>query len=150
MNTCFFIGHRDTPYSIFPRLCDAVNRHITDFGVHTFIAGRYGSFDRMAARAVILAKQLHPKVRLLALLPYYDPLKKPCLPFGFDGSVYPDGLETVPKRVAIVRANEYMIRHCEYLIAYDCGHIGNTRSFIKTARTCEATGRLHIENLALQ
>lgn len=102
----------------------------------------------MAGQAVIQAKQRHPEIKLLALLPYYNPLKAPDLIPGFDGSLYPEGMETVPKRVAIVRANRHMLGCCDYLIAFDCGHIGNTGSFMKAARRYEAKGRLHIENLA--
>ena len=31
------------------------------------------------------------------------------MPEGFDGSFYPEGMEKVPRRVAIVRANRYMV-----------------------------------------
>ena len=37
---------------------------------------------------------------------------------GFDGTFYPPGMESVPRRYAIVRANRYMIDHVDYLIAY--------------------------------
>ena len=67
------------------------------------------------------------------------------LPDGFDGSVFPDGLETVPKRVAILRANQYMIRHCNNMIVYDAGHIGNTRTFVSQAHMIKG---LQIDNVA--
>ena len=31
--TCFFIGHRDAPDTIYPALLAEVERHITEFGV---------------------------------------------------------------------------------------------------------------------
>ena len=37
---------------------------------------------------------------------------------GFDGTYYPPDMERVPRRVAIVRANRYMVNHVNYLIAY--------------------------------
>ena len=46
---CFFIGHRDTPDSIYPDLLRAVEEHITKYGVTEFIVGHYGSFDFLAA-----------------------------------------------------------------------------------------------------
>ena len=72
----------------------------------------------MAARAVISAKALHPEISLLLLRPYH-PAERPMetLP-GFDGTFYPPGMESVPRRYAIVRANRYMIDHVDYLIAY--------------------------------
>ena len=144
MKTCFFIGHRDVPKSLYERLLSVVERHISEYGVTDFVVGRYGNFDRLAARAVMEAKQHHSDVSLTLLMPYYRADANP-LPDGFDGSLFPDGLETVPKRAAILRANQYMIRHCDYLIAYDSGHIGNTRKLVADARKIES---LYIENVA--
>ena len=62
--TCFFIGHRDAPESVYAPLCDAVERHITEYGVRSFVAGHYGRFDALAARAVLDAKKRHPGVTL--------------------------------------------------------------------------------------
>ena len=144
MKTCFFIGHRDAPESVHDRLLEAVERHISEYGVTDFVVGRYGNFDRLAAHAVIEAKQQHSDITLTLLMPYYRTSAEP-LPDGFDGSLFPDGLETVPKRAAILRANQYMIHHCDYLIAYDAGHIGNTRKLVADARKIES---LYIENIA--
>ena len=144
MTACFFIGHRDAPESIYNRLLEAVERHISEYGVTDFVVGRYGNFDRLAARAVMEAKRHHADVTLTLLMPYYRADAEPLLD-GFDGSLFPDGLETVPKRAAILRANQYMIHHCDYLIAYDAGHIGNTRRLVAEAKKIE---RLHIENVA--
>ena len=81
---------------------------------------------------------------LALLMPYYRTDATPLLD-GFDGFLFPDGLETVPMCVVILRANQYMIHHCDYLIAYDAGRIGNTRKLLADARKIEA---LHIENIA--
>ena len=47
---CFFAGHSDAPESVYPALAEAVERHITGYGVTEFRVGNYGGFDRMAAR----------------------------------------------------------------------------------------------------
>ena len=60
MKSCFFIGHREASEEVFPVLAEAVERHITQYGVTEFFVGCYGGFDRLAARAVIAAKQRHP------------------------------------------------------------------------------------------
>lgn len=149
MNTCFFIGHRNTPETVRPLLDAAVERHIAEYGVDRFIVGRYGAFDAMAAGAVIRAKQARPDVELLLLLPYH-PAERPVeLPQGFDGSYYPEGMEHVPRRLAIVRANENVIRHiCGHLIAYDRHLATKTHDFVELARARERKGAIRIENLA--
>ena len=148
LKTCFFIGHRDAPEGIFHILTKAVERFIAEFGVETFVVGNYGSFDRMAARAVSKVKQGGPEIKLLLLLPCYDSMRKPGISSCFDGSLYPEGMEKVPRRAAIVRANQYMVRHCDFLIAFDRGQVGNTRGIMRIARAREAEGLLRIENLA--
>lgn len=77
MSTCFFIGHRETSDSIFPALLQAVKRHITEYGVTEFVVGHYGNFDRLAARAVLHAKERHPQVTLFLLLPYHPADRPP-------------------------------------------------------------------------
>ena len=130
---CFFIGHHDAPESMRPVLEEVVDRHIVDYNVTCFTVGRYGNFDRMAAGAVKAAKKRHPEVTLLLLLPYH-PYDQPIqVPDGFDFTFYPPGMETAPKRVAILRANQYIIQHCDYLIAYDLGY-GNTGNIVEAAR----------------
>lgn len=145
MPSCFFIGHRDAPETLRPLLDAAVKRHITEYGVAEFVVGHYGRFDYMATVAVQRAKERHPTVTLTLPLPYY--------PFphdteGYDRTYYPEGMENVPKPYAIVRANEHMIKTCDYLICYDSGLVGNTGKLVKKALRRQAKGGLHVENLA--
>lgn len=121
-------------------LTEAVERHIVQYGVTEFVVGQYGAFDHLAARVVREAKQRHPEVSLVLLLPYYRPEK---IDGEWDCLFYPPGMEKVPKRLAIVRANRYMLDYCDYLIAY-AKYPGNSRDVMEYARK---RGK-HIENLA--
>ena len=88
----------------------------------------------MAARAVISAKALYPEISLLLLLSYH-PAERPIeIPPGFDGTFYPPGMESVPRRYAIVRANRYMIDHVDYLIAYAWHPGSNARNLVDYAQ----------------
>ncbi len=144
MSTCFFIGHRETSDSIFPALVQAVERHVTEYGVTEFIVGHYGNFDRLAARAVLKAKERHPQVTLFLLLPYHPADRPIPAPEGFDGTFYPPGMERVPKRAAIVRANRYMADHCDFLIAYAWHSASNARELVDYA---QARGTVQVDNL---
>lgn len=144
MSTCFFIGHRETSDSIFPALLQAVERHITEYGVTEFVVGHYGNFDRLAARAVLKAKERHPQVTLFLLLPYHPADRPIPAPEGFDGTFYPPGMERVPKRAAIVRANRYMADHCDFLIAYAWYPASNARELVDYA---QARGTVQVDNL---
>lgn len=144
-HTCFFIGHRETSDSIFPALVQAVERHVTEYGVTEFTVGHYGNFDRLAARAVLKAKERHPQVTLFLLLPYHPADRPIPAPEGFDGTFYPPGMERVPKRAAIVRANRYMADHCDFLIACAWHPASNARELVDYA---QAWGTARVVNLA--
>lgn len=116
--TCFFIGHREAPDSILPVLIDEVERHITVYGVNSFVVGHYGQFDTLAGQAVMEAKKRHPEVSLIMLLPYQNSGRPTIPPEGYDNTFYPFGMERVPPRAAIPKANQYMVDHSDFLIAY--------------------------------
>ena len=148
MGICFFIRHREAGDELLPALTAAVERNITEYGVTSFMVGRYGNFDKLAARVVIDAKKRHPEVTLTLLLPYH-PFDRPIpVPVGFDGTFYPPGMETVPKRAAIIKANYYMADHSSHLIAYAWHPASNARDLVEYAQTREKKGKIHVENLA--
>lgn len=140
--SCFFIGHQEAGTEILPALEEAIEKHISEYGVTEFIVGHYGGFDCLAARAVISAKKCHPEVRLLMLIPYH-PAERPIeTPPGFDGTFYPPGMESVPRRYAIVRANRYMIDHVDYLIAYVWHPASNSQRLVENALKREVKGQI--------
>ena len=148
MKTCFFIGHRETDERILPTLIQEVEQHITEYGVTEFVVGHYGGFDRLAAHAVKEAKQRHPEVTLTLLLPYH-PVERPIsTPEGFDRTLYPEGMETASKRLAIVRANRWMLCHSDYLIVYVWHTASNSRELFEYAKRRERQGLLQVTNLA--
>lgn len=150
MSTCFFIGHREAPDSLLPQLSAEIERHITEYGVTEFIVGKYGHFDTLAAKCVKAAKKRHPEVTLTLLLPYHPYDHPTPTPAGFDGTFYPPGMETVPKRAAIVRANRYMVEHSEYLIAYAWHPASNAREVVEYAQKWEKRGMIQITILPHQ
>lgn len=144
MGSCFFIGHREATEAVWDDLLAAVERHITEYGVTDFTVGRYGGFDLLVARAVLTAKERCPGIRLSLLRPYHPYDRPTALPAGFDDSFYPPGMETVPKRVAIVRANRYMVDNSDFLIAYAWHPASNARELLEYARAREKRGLLRV------
>lgn len=131
--SCFFIGHREVSEEIYPALYAAVEQHILEYGVTEFIVGHYGGFDRLAASAVKEAKRFYPEVKLILLLPYH-PAERPIpTPDGFDGTFYPPGMESVPRKIAIVRVNRYVVDQIDYLIAYVWQSTSNAKKLVEYA-----------------
>ena len=139
--SCFFIGHRDAPESIYPELAQTVEQLIEQ-GVTDFYVGHYGNFDRLAARAVIAAKKQHSEVRLTMLLPYHPAEREVILSSVFDGSLYPPGMEEVPRRFAIARANRWMVEHCTHLVAYVTHPASNAGKVVEWGRKLRKAVRI--------
>ena len=144
MSSCFFIGHREAPDALIDKLSAEVERHITEYGVTDFVVGRYGRFDALAAKCVKVAKKRHPEVTLTLLLPYHPYDRPTPTPPGFDGTFYPPGMETVPKRAAIVRANQYVVDNSDYLIAYVRHSVSNAWDLVEYAKRSKKQGRIKI------
>jgi len=146
--TCFFIGSRYATSVVQKPLDEAIERHIVNYGVTEFVVGHYGNFDLEVIGALRRAKKHYPKITLFLLIPYHPHDRPVEAPEGFDGTYYPEGMERVPKRLAIVRANHYMVDHSDYLIAYICG-VGKSRDLMEYAKRREAQGLIHVEELSI-
>ena len=144
MKRCFFIGHRETGEEVLPLLRQEVERHVIEYGVEAFVVGNYGGFDRMAAKAVAEAKECYPHITLSLLLPYHPAERKVLLPAPFDDSFYPEGLETVPRRFAIVQANRRMIGCSDYLIAYVWHPASNAQRILAYAQRQAQRGAITV------
>ena len=139
---CFFIGNRHTPQSIKEQLANVIEKHITEYGVTIFTVGHYGNFDSLVIGVLQEIKKRYPNIQLYLLAPYALNQKIKA-PDEFNGTLYPDGLETTPMRYAIVKANRYMIRNSDYLISF-CKHVGNTRNFVDYAKNLEKKGLIKV------
>ena len=96
---------------------------------------------------MIAAKEQHPGITLSMLIPYH-PAERPIeLPPGFDNTFYPPGMEKVPRRLAIVRANRYMVDHVDHLIAYAWHPASNARDLVEYAKKKEHKGKITVTNL---
>lgn len=135
MKSCFFIGHREADERLLPCLIKTIERLVAMEKVTCYYIGGYGGFDRVAASAVIHVKQQHPEITLIRVLPYH-PAERPIeSPYGFDGTYYPEGMENVPRRFAIVKANRIMVDSVDWLVAYVRHGASNSRKILEYARS---------------
>jgi len=134
---CFFIGHRNAPESIYPSIVSTIEKLIVENGVREFIVGNYGMFDSMVIRALQQLKIKYPEIVLLLLTPYHPSVKKVIKPDAFDDIYYPEGMEFVPHKAAIVRANEMAIAKSGFLVAYHIQIASNTEKFVEYAKLKE-------------
>ena len=145
--SCFFIGHREADERLFPRLELVVDRLIRKEHVRYFYVGGYGGFDRVAAAAVRRMKQKYPDITLMLVLPYHPTERPTEAPDGFDGTYHPDGLESTPKRYAIVRANKIMVDASDWLVCYVRHGASNSWKLLEYAQRRAERGLIQIENI---
>lgn len=147
MASCFFIGHRETDASLLPKIKAAAERLIKQRQVSDFYVGMYGNFDRLAGEAVIQLKRDYSGVRLFLVLPYHPADRPIKAPPGYDGTFYPDGMEAVSRRYAIVKANRTMIVTCDWLIAHVTHTVSNAHNLFDYALRRQKKGLIHVVNL---
>ena len=140
---CFLFGHRDASASVLPGISQAIEE-VIKCGITEFYVGYHGRFDQMAAQALRSAKQHYPEIRVYLVLAWHPSEQDVPVPEGFDGSYYPP-LEGVPRRIALVRANRYMVEHAESVICY-AGYPGNSAELLSFARRQEAARGLIVKN----
>ncbi len=149
MASCFFIGHRETKPEMLAYIAEAAEELIQKEWVSTFYTGGYGEFDRLAREAVIRLKKKYPYIRLFLVLPYHPAVRPTKTPPGYDGTFYPDGMERVSRRYAIVKANQKMIDTYDFLISYVVHGASNARNLLEYAERQQKKGRIHVINLGV-
>lgn len=136
MKTVFLFGHRECQNCVWEGVYDAAEEFINRFPGEDirFIVGHRGNFDQIATYSLIVVKQKYKQVKILKLIAYYDPIKRLYFPGEIDGSIYPEGLETVPKPFAVVKANNIMVNSCDAVICYVLRKGSNTYKLLLKAQ----------------
>ena len=131
MKSVTFCGHAEVanPDAVRSWLMATVERLIRQ-GASTFYLGGYGAFDRMAASVVCELKRSYPQIESVLVLPYLD---REINANGYDATVYPP-LETVPRRFAISRRNEWMVDAADVVVAYVTHDWGGAAKTLEYAR----------------
>lgn len=114
--TCCFFGHREVIHNIRSRLIAIIEKLITEENVTEFYVGHQGQFDSMVYSVLKELKAKYPQIRYAVVLAYLPDEHIKEL-YGED-TLFPDGLETVPKRFAISKRNEWTIKQSGYAVCY--------------------------------
>ena len=125
---CSFFGHRSVPDWLDKILEDELRMIIESFDSDiTFYVGNKGEFDRLVQRILSLMMKEYPRITVYVVMDYL-PLDKES-DFGLS-TILPDGFENVPRRLAIVHRNKWMINECDFAVVYFTEIIGNTKKHI--------------------
>ena len=81
-------------------------------------------------------------------LPYHPHDQPIPAPKGFDGTFYSPGMEMVPKKATIVRADRYMADNCTHLIAYAWHPASNVRKLVEYVQRWQIVAAVYCGSLA--
>ena len=84
-----------------------------------FYLGGYGNFDRLCLRTLKELKNGFPEIDLIFITPYLDKnySKLEFAKYHCDDVIFPP-LESVPRKFAILKRNEWMVGEADLVIAY--------------------------------
>lgn len=114
--TCCFFGHREVTHNIRPKLTEIIEKLIVGEGVTDFYAGHQGQFDSMVYSVLKELKEKYPHISYTVVLAYMPDEHIREL-YGED-TLFPDCMESVPKRFAISKRNDWIIRHSDIAVCY--------------------------------
>lgn len=127
---CTFFGHRDTYDLERDKLKQAIIKEIEENGADTFYVGNHGNYDRMVFSVLKELKDIYTKISVNVVLAYLPKDNSEDLLY----TVFPEGIELVPKRFAINFRNKWMIEQSDMVIAFVQSSFGGAAKFVEMAR----------------
>lgn len=143
---CTFAGH----HQIFekdllrPLLSSCLQELIAAQGVHTFLCGGMGDFDRMAAYTLHQFKKEYPYIRSYLVIPYRT-IQLPEIAPLCDEILFPEPLWTAHPKAAISKRNRWMVDRSEHLVTFVRYTTGGT---YQTLQYASRKGGLQIHDLS--
>ncbi len=130
MSVCAFFGHRDANRNIEPALREMLVRLIEERGVSVFYVGNQGAFDQMVANILSNFKRNYSHIRCYIVCAYYPTIQREL--YGCE-TVYPEGLEFIPRKYAIDHRNSWMLSQSDYVVTHVKASTGGAAKFKKLA-----------------
>ena len=116
-----FCGHSDFLFNddIKEQLKNILKNEIIKNPTSKFYLGGYGDFDGLCLRTLRELKHDFPTIEILFTTPYLDKnySKLELAKYYYDDVIFPP-IESVPRKFAILKRNEWMVEQADLVIAY--------------------------------
>ena len=150
MSICSFAGHSELydTGEIYEHLLSVIEDLITTENISEFWVGNYGSFDKLSAKAVRELKSKYPNIQLNLVIPYLTTEineYKELYYKDYDNILVADIPEKTPKKVQIIKGNQYMVKNSQILVCYINHSWGGAA---KTLEFAQKQKNIRIINLA--
>lgn len=124
---CTFFGHSDAPQEIKYMLQEKITQLIEKRDVNCFYVGNHGNFDRMVLSVLKELSGVYP-IEYYVVYAYLPKQGEDYL-----HTIFPEGVETVPKRFAINFRNKWLIENSDIVITFVQRSYGGAAQFKKLA-----------------
>ena len=118
MSVCALFGNRYVYENIDNRPETVLIELIENKKVKRLYVGNNGAFDRMAIAKLESLKRKYLHIEYTIVLAYLPANANEQSGNIIADTIYPDGLELVPRRFAISKRNSWMIDQSEYVVTY--------------------------------
>lgn len=116
-----FFGHSNCLFNddIKKQLKNILLDEIIKNPISKFYLGGYGDFDGLCLRTLKDLKADFPEIELIFITPYLDKSysKLEFAKYHYDDVIFPP-IESVPRKFAILKRNEWMVEQADLVIAY--------------------------------
>ena len=134
MAVCTFFGHKDTPETIAPVLQTVLIDLIEHEHVTLFYIGNHGTFDLLVKNQLYQLKKRYPTIQTVIVLAYL-PINQSSKKAENDlETIYPEGMEHVHPKYAIIKRNRWMLDQSDYVITYVTHSWGGAAQFASLAQ----------------
>lgn len=137
LNKCCLSGHSKIfDSSINKKLYSLAEELIIKYSVKEFLVGNYGDFDKISTEVITKLKFKY-KIKLILVIPYLTKEISENSDYyktNYDEICIADIPNNTPKKLQIIKSNEYMINKSNYLLCYvnnDWGGAFNTLRYAK-------------------
>ncbi len=129
--TATFFGHADTPQDVEILLHSTLIYLIEKQNVSSFYVGNNGNFDAMVQKQLEQLSKIY-NIKYCVVLAYYP--TKNSLQNNELNTIFPERIETIPKRFAISWRNKWMIKQSDIVVTYVKHNFGGAAQFKELAQ----------------
>ena len=133
ITACTFFGHRDAPVEIQPLLEKVIIDLIENYKVKKFYIGNNGNFDILVKNTLKKVKEKYQHIEYLIVLAYFPTQRNEFDYSNYSNTIYFNELSSVPKKLAIYKRNEIMLKKSYFVVTYVKHSFGGAAIFKELA-----------------
>ena len=114
-----FFGHKDAPDTLKPAIKENILLLLDKYPDCMFYVGNNGRFDKMVISVLTEISENVPDLSYAVILAYLPKTNRILSPdYTKIPTIFPNGIESVPKKFAIPFRNDWMVKQTDITVCY--------------------------------